>query len=163
MLSGFHRASSDTALCLGFFSGATASLSDENEQRKRLCGAMLSVKAGTGRCSVLSCRGETFPETLFKTRVLGLDKLAALHPDPDTHILTLDKNIPAAILDILDYNRGMQTRADALTVGKHQGVKIFCTRFTSIWSVWNPGMDYANRSVCEVMSEKTARREGGTN
>lgn len=40
---------------------------------------------------------ETFPETLFKTRVLGLDKLADLHPDPDAHILTLDKNIPTVI------------------------------------------------------------------
>lgn len=49
----------------------------------------MSVKAGTGRCSVLSCREETFPKTLFKTPVLGLDKLADLNPDP--HILTLDK------------------------------------------------------------------------
>lgn len=81
------------------------SLSDESEQGKHLWGAVLSVKAGTGRCSVLTSRGKTFPETLFKTWVLGLEKLVDLCPDPDTYVL--DKKILAVkkltIQDIHDY------------------------------------------------------------
>lgn len=129
------------------------------EQGKRLCEHWVSVKAGTGRRSLLTSEGKDFPKPLCKTTA---DPAADSGTQAAAALLCLPWKLtdsPHLFLSPLVYHPQGQ---DGKALRNWQQEKAGAAAITSsIWSVWNVAMLYCMWTDTFVMSDTTTGRWEG--